>query len=212
VRRCFVLALAAVACAPTQAVRPLGRGNAVAQLSVGGPLVQVSGADIATPILSLGGGYGISDDLEATAELDATAAVFGVAHLAAGAAYHPVVRDEGAVPTLTVAPSIHLLTNVHDTRVAPAVAAAAAWRIHHRHLLYAGGDAGLVFGDPTRLVVGPFVGGQLRVGRSWGLGLEVKWLAPNYDVGPTAPSWLSPWNHGYLTVLIGLSRYIGDVR
>jgi hypothetical protein len=205
-------ALAAGGCAATHAVRPLGRGNAAVHASLGGPLVQVSGADIPTPILTVGGAYGVCPGAEITAELDATAATFGVAHVTPGLATHPIVREAGAVPTLTVAAAVHVLTNVTDTRVAPQLTAAAAWRLGRGHMLYAGADAALAFGDPTRLVAGPLVGGELRVGRAWGVALEAKWLAPNYDVRPLAPAWISPGARGYLSILAGVTRYLGDVR
>jgi hypothetical protein len=207
-----VLAVAGAGCAVTHAVRPLGRGNAAVHGSLGGPLVEISGADVAMPIASVGGGYGLRDDVTATLEADLTAAAFGVAHLAPGVAYHALVRDAGAVPTVTVAAGIHLLTNITDTRVAPQASVAMAWRVRRRHLLYVGADAALAFGDPTRLVVGPLLGGELRVGQAWGVALEGKWLAPNYDVAPLAPNWLSPGSHGYLFVLLGATRYFGEVR
>jgi hypothetical protein len=180
--------------------------------SLGGPLVQVSGLDIPTPIISLGGGYGLRDDLDATLEADVTAATFGVLHLEPGLAAHPLRSACGPVPTVTVAGAVHVLTNFSDTRVAPQVTGAAAWRVGRGHMVYLGVDAALAFGSPTRVVVGPLAGGELRVGAAWGLALEAKWLAPNYDVGPTAPTWLSPGNRGYLSVLLGATRYFGEVR
>jgi hypothetical protein len=208
---CLSLLLAAAACSTTHAVRPLGRGNAAVGASLGGPLVQVAGVDIASPILTVEGSYGLRDDLEVTANADLTAAVYGDLHLEPGVAYHPLVRDAGPVPTLTVAGSVHFLTSFSDTLVAPQVTLAAAWRIRRRHLLYVGLDSALASTAPSRPVFGPLVGGEWRVGR-FGLTLEAKWLAPNYDVGPTAPTWLSPDNHGYLNILVGVTRYIGDVR
>jgi len=207
----MVVVVCSAACSTTQAVRPLGRGNASLTASLGGPLVQVAGLDIATPILTLGGAYGLRDDLEVTARADATAGVYGDLHLEPGVAYHPLVREGGAVPTLTVAASLHLLTNFSDTRLAPQVTLAAAWRVRRRHLVYVGVDDALAFGSPTRLVVGPLVGGELRLGR-FGLTLEAKWLAPYYDTTPTAPAWISPDGRGYLSVLLGVTRYFGDVK
>ncbi|MDB4983346.1 MAG: hypothetical protein JWM82_4098, partial [Myxococcales bacterium] len=49
------------ACATSHFARPLGRGNAVGQASVGGPLVEVSGTPVAAPILTVGGGYGVTE-------------------------------------------------------------------------------------------------------------------------------------------------------
>lgn len=192
-------------------MRPLGRGNGAATASLGGPLVQVAGVDVGTPILTLAGGYGLRDDLEVTAEADVTAALYGDLHLAPGVAVHPLIRDSGAVPTLTALGAVHLLTNFAHTRVAPQLTVAASWRIARRHLLYAGVDDGLVFGSPTRLLVGPLLGAEWRVGR-FGLAVEAKWLAPYYDVAPTAPTWISPDNHGYLSVLAGVTRYFGEVK
>jgi hypothetical protein len=205
-------------CASSHHVRPLGRGNVAGHASLGGPLVGLGGDShgpalvIPTPILTLGGSYGVRSDASVTASLDATALLFGVAHLEAGAVYHPIIRESGAVPTLTTVGGVHLLTNVADTRVAPFVTGAAAWRVRQRHLVYTGVDLALAIGTPTRVVWGPLVGGQARLGQRVGLSLELKWLVPQYDVGPLAPAWISPGSHGYLSVLVGLNLYFGDVR
>jgi hypothetical protein len=216
-RRELIVALAGLAlagCATSHLARPLGRGNAVGQASLGGPLVEVSETPILAPLLVLGGGYGVSDRADAFGRLDVTAAAYGDLHLEAGAAVHPLVRASGGVPTLTLAGSVHVLTDFDDLRVGPQVTALAAWRVGalHRHLMYAGADAGTLFGGRTRVLAGPLAGGELRVGRRAGLVLEAKWLSPWYDVGPLAPTWVSPGNHGYLSVLLGCNIYWGDVQ
>lgn len=202
------------ACATTHLARPLGRGNAVGQASLGGPLVEVSDTPVAAPLLVLGGGYGLSDLADAFGRLDVTAAAYGDLHLEAGAALHPLVRASGGVPTVTLAGSVHVLTDFADLRVGPQVTAVAAWRVggRHRHLVYAGADAGTIFGGRTRLLAGPLAGAEMRVGRRAGLVLELKWLSPWYDVGPLAPTWLSPGDRGYLSVLLGCNIYWGDVQ
>src|SRR5260370_5672360 len=156
--------LLAAGCAATHAVRPLGRGHAALTASLGGPLVTVGSATIPTPILSLGGAYGVRDDAEVAFHADATAALFGVLHVDPGVAYHPLVRDSGLVPTLTVAAAVHLLTNFSDTRVAPQVTLAGAWRVRGRHLVYVGADTAVTSGSPARLVLGPLLGGEARPG------------------------------------------------
>ena len=202
------------ACATTHLARPLGRGNAVGQGSLGGPLVEVSETPVAAPLLVLGGGYGVTDRTDAFGRVDVTAAAYGDLHLEAGAAFHLLVREAGGVPTVTVGGSVHVLTDFEDLRAGPQLTAVAAWRVGalHRHLVYAGADAGTIFGGRTRLLAGPLVGGELRVGRRAGLVLELKWLSPWYDVEPLAPTWISPGDHGYLSVLLGCNLYWGDVR
>jgi hypothetical protein len=220
VTRALALSLLALSagCASSRNVRPLGRGNAAGHVSLGGPLVGLGGDShgpaivTPTPILTLGGSYGVRDDASITANVDATAALFGVAHIEAGAVYHPIIRPSGAVPTLTTVGGLHLLTNIADTRVAPFVSGAAAWRLRKRHLIYTGVDLAVAIGTPTRVLWGPLGGGEARLGRHIGLSLEIKWLVPHYDVAPLAPAWISPASHGYLSVLVGLNIYFGDVQ
>ncbi len=198
-----------VGCATSTPVRPLGRGRSTLNIDVGGPLVKALGTKLATPILTIGGAYGLSDRYEATARIDATAAAYGVLHVEPGVAYHPLVRDAGWVPTVTLAGSVHLLTDFQATRVAPLATATAAWTVASRHVVYAGANLATVFGSPTRIIVGPLVGGEFRVGNA-GLALEAKWLAPYYDVGPTAPTWLSPGDRGFLSLLLGFHYYFEE--
>jgi hypothetical protein len=201
-----VLAALALGCSTTRAVRPLGRGNAAFGVSAGGPLVQALGVDLATPIVTVCEVYGARDDLDVFVNADLTAAVYGNLHVEPGAAYHFLVRDGGPVPTLTAAGSAHFLTDFDVARVYPQLTLTAAWLVHRRHVLYLGADGALGFGSPTRALVGPLVGVELRRGRV-GVQLEGKWIAPYYDVAPTAPSWISPASHGYLTLLVGVTYY-----
>jgi hypothetical protein len=209
-----VLALGLGACATSHFARPLGRGNVVAQASLGGPLVEVSGTPLATPILVAGVGYGATERWDVFARADATAALYGDLHLEPGAAFHPVVREAGLVPTVTVAVSAHVLTDFHDARVGPQLSALAAWRVGalHRHLVYLGADAGTLVPGRARLLAGPLAGAEARVSRRAGVTLEVKWLSPWYDTEPLAPTWISPGDHGYLSILLGCNVYWGDVR
>jgi hypothetical protein len=212
-----VLLLAALllggGCAQTHIVRPLGKGNGALNVSVGGPFVQLFGAPIPVPIGSVGGAYGVRDDVEVFGQVDATALAFGVLHLSPGVAFHPVRRDGGWVPTVTVGGSLHLLTNFREARLVPQVTGAAAWRIRNHHLVYLGMDLGLGF-QPAGFVPiwGPYLGGEARVSKRVGLALEVKWLEPHVDVRPLAPTWLSPGSQGYVSLLLGVNIYFGDVR
>lgn len=207
--------LAFGACASSHFVRPLGKGGAVASASLGGPLVQLGGAVFPTPIVELGGGYGVRDDVDLFLRANITAAAFGDLHLEPGVAWHPIIRDRGPVPTLTVAGSLHFLTDFRTSaRALPEVSAATAWALgKKRHLLYAGADLAISFeGRGWVPIVGPFIGGELRVGRRIGLSLEAKYLAPNYNTGILAPAWVAPGGYGYLSILLGVNVYFGGVR
>ncbi len=202
------------ACAQTHYVRPLGKGHAVARASLGGPLVDL-GVTFPTPIAVVGGGYGVRDDVDVYLDANLTAAAFGDLHLTPAVAWHPLVADRGPVPTVTVAGALHFLTDFRTSaRALPQLSAAAAWALgKRRHLLYAGGDLAVSFeGKGWVPIAGPFVGGELRVGRRLGLALEAKWLAPNYNTHILAPSWIAPGGYGYVSVLLGVNVYFGGVR
>lgn len=217
-RLSVVLALSACiagpfGCAATHFVRPLGRGKGVVTASLGGPLVKLAGATFPVPIVDVGGGYGVRDDLDVFGHVDVTALAFGILHIDPGFALHPVIRDGGWVPTVTVGAALHLLTNFHDAvRGVPQLTVACAWRIKHKHMIYLGGDLGLGFGDPFHVLWGPFIGGEARLGRRVGLALEAKWISPEYNVDPVAPAWVSPSSQGYLSVLLGVNIYLGGVK
>lgn len=203
------------ACASSHFVRPLGKGGAVASASLGGPLVQLGGAVFPTPIVELGGGYGVRDDVDLFLRANITAAAFGDLHLEPGVAWHPIIRDHGGVPTVTVAGSMHFLTDFRTSaRALPQLSAATAWALgKKRHLLYAGADLAISFeGRGWVPIVGPFIGGELRVGRRVGLSLEAKYLAPNYNTGILAPAWVAPGGYGYLSILLGVNVYFGGVK
>ena len=202
----------AAGCATTHQVRPLGKGNASVNASLGGPLLGLFGGVFPGPIVSVGGAYGISDKLDVLMHADVTAAAFGNLHLDPGVAWHPLVTEGGPVPTLTLGGSVHLFTNFKDALVAPDLTFAAAWRLGKRHLIYTGVDAGIAIRTQVRPIVGPFVGAEARVSKRVGLTLEVKWLAPWYDTTPAAPVWVSPGGYGFISVLLGVNVYIGDVK
>ena len=200
------------ACAASHFVRPLGKGNGVFNASLGGPLVTLGGATFPTPIVDVGGGYGVRDDLDIFLRANITAMAFGDLHLEPGVAYHPLIRDGGPVPTVTLAGSLHFLTDFRTAaRALPEISVATAWSLgRRRHLVYAGADLAVSFeGKGWVPIVGPYVGGELRVSHRVGLMLEAKYLAPNYDTGILAPAWAAPGGYGYVSILLGVNVYFG---
>src|SRR5262245_11189318 len=116
----LLLLTGAAACASTRPIAPLSRGETVLAASVGGPLVQVFDATLPGPILTVAGARGVGERLAASGAFDVTAAVYGTLHVEPGVAYYPVVHEEGPVPSVMLAASLHALTNFEDALVAPA--------------------------------------------------------------------------------------------
>lgn len=211
----LTIALALVAssgCAHSHQVRPLGKGNASANASLGGPMVGVFDIVLPVPIVSLGGAYGVTDSLEVLGHVDATAAAFGSFHYDMGLAWHPIISNSGLKPTLTLGGGSHVLVTSDDVIVAPTMNFFAAWRLARRHLLYLGVDAALPMREQTRFIAGPVLGFELRAGKRLGLSLESKYLSPWYDTNPYPPEWASPGGFGQISVLLGTNIYFGDVK
>ena len=57
--------------------------------------------------------------MEVVGHVDLTALAFGIVHIDPGFVLHPVIRESGWVPTVTVGASLHLLTNFQDVRGIP---------------------------------------------------------------------------------------------
>src|SRR5687767_11201539 len=117
-RRLLLLTVCVVAgCGATRPLRPLAEREMLLSASVGGPLVEVSDVVLPTPMLMVGGAYGLGPRWAATVEIGLTAALFGNLHLNPGLMYYPIVSEEGT--SLAVAGSIHAVTDLGDVLIAP---------------------------------------------------------------------------------------------
>ena len=190
----IAMLLALGACATSHFVRPLGKGGAVVNASVGGPLVQLGGATFPRPSSTSAAATASATTLDIFLRANMTAAAFGDLHLEPGVAYHPLVRDGGPVPTVTVAGSLHFLTDFPQR--AGRAAALGCRRVDARppspHGLRRRRSRdqlrGARLGADRRTVRRRRIARDRRVG----LTLEAKYLAPNYNTGILAPTWIAP--------------------
>jgi hypothetical protein len=214
----LVLPLILAGCSTFRPVQPLAPGETALGVSLGGPLLNTLGTVFPTPILAVSGARGLQSRAlgipwTATGAIDLTAAMFGDLHVEPGLVGYPIVQDTRAPsgagrPTIAVATSLHVLANRHDSLFAPHVATVASWQLGRTFLAYAGADAAVAIKTPVHPIAGPLGGAEWVTGRSR-FGLEVKWLAPYHDVEPLAPGWISPFHHGYFTVLLGYDHHFG---
>jgi hypothetical protein len=214
------LLLQLAACATTRPVRPLAPKETSLGVSLGGPLINTLGAVFPTPMLTVAGARGVSEQLALTGALNLTAALFGTVHIEPGVVFFPVLSPHGGVPTVAVHGSWHLLTDFSGGDdgegagwlLGPHLATVASWRLGAPLLGYAGVEGTFAFSPGSsragRLLAGPLLGVELARGRAR-FGLECKWLAPHHDVEPAAPEWISPGRHGYLSVVLGFGYHFG---
>ena len=212
----LALAVFVAGCSTFRPVQPLDPGQTALGVSLGGPLLNTLGTVFPTPILNVVAARGLRSRAgnmpwAVTGALDITAALYGNLHLEPGMVAYPIVQTGGAVPSVAVAGSLHVLANRHDSLFVPHLAGIASWRWGAQLLVYTGGDAALAIKTPAAPLIGPLAGAEWVHGRGR-FGLEVKWLAPYHDVEPAAPTWIAPFHHGYFSVLLGAGYQFGGTR
>lgn len=211
----LAVACAISACSTTRPIQPLAPGETALGVSLGGPLLQTLGTVFPTPILSVGVAHGhapnrlsLGAPWALTGAIDVTAALFGSLHVDPGLALYPLVRSQGAVPTVGLFCNLHVIANREDVLLAPQVAGITSWRLGRPWLLYVGLDAARPVKAQASWLAGPMLGTQWDRGQTR-FGLEAKWIAPYHDVEPVAPSWISPAHHGFFSLLLSVGYRFG---
>jgi hypothetical protein len=177
----IALCAALTACAATQPVRVLPKGQSRLIGSVGGPLLPHHAPTGFIPYTNVGGMWGYSDDVTLSANVHVLAAAFGVAGVDVGAA-HRLRAQAGAFPEVTGQLQLYGFAGSGGARAYPNLTGTASWTAGPRTLLY-GGSAFTVRPSGGRgVIVTPHAGVQRDVGRRLTLQLEGKWMAASVDM------------------------------
>lgn len=215
----LALALAALpACGTSHLVRPVGRGNTRVAVSAGGPLVRFGGAPVPVPIAVVGVAHGLSDEADVHAELHGTAALFGIAGLSMGGAWHPVRSSRTA---LSLGGTLYGFGNGRDAVLFADVWLGASWRVWSWLSLGGGLHNGLRI-DTTdaelreRFPWAPTPFAQLALRPGGGrveFELEARWNAAATNGFLAAPNYYSVGPLGALGLLIGVTyQFEGAAR
>lgn len=177
------LALTALtgACAATQPIRVLGKGERRFISSIGGPLLPNHTPTGFIPYTNVGMMWGHSDNVTASANVHVLAATFGIAGLDVGLARR-LTRQDGIVPEFTGQGQLYLFAGPGGARVFPSATATASWAHGPRTLSYAGANLTGQLTSGTGVLASPLVGLQRDVTRRVTLQLEGKWMAANADM------------------------------
>lgn len=201
--------------------RPLNPGEHALGVTLGGPLVEFSGAYIPLPNLIVEGRSGLKPlagrPLDVNYGLNLTGMAFGVVGLHAGGNWQ-LVEQDGPIPRLTVSDRLWLYNNYLDLRkdssqrrlwVVDQIEVTGSYSID-RSLVYFGFAEYLDFSMPE-LVFTPFLGTELRPSARVGLQVEARYFGANQVKSVETVTWLSP-GPGAIGLLLGF-RYdfgLGD--
>lgn len=196
-----------VGCGAGQPIRVLERGATQLTASVGGPVVPSSSPTKLIPYFTVGGMYGLTDEVTVHGNLHGLMLVFGTLGVDAGASTR-IVKQNGAWPEITVGLRAIFFTDfssLANTRVYPDASFIASWEVQPQWLVYGGTHVTAQFSD-AKIFISPMVGVQAPITDRFSMQLEVMWQAANAATSSGLFRGESSLNgHGSLALFIGAS-------
>jgi hypothetical protein len=206
------------ACAPSRHVRPLDKGEVAVSATLGGPFFTNFGAPLPTPMTTLTGAYGFSDDLTGFASFHPTSAAFGVIQLDLGIS-RSFLRPDGWRPGVTLNPTAGFAVDVWEGQAKfwPQIDLNAWWEYgEKRHYVYGGFSCWMELAgtrahdEPQPQTILPaFQVGNVFSFNSLDLQLEVKannFTRANQDA---TISWVGIAGRGGVGVYLGIGKRFG---
>jgi hypothetical protein len=205
-----VILLAVVRCGTVTAVTPLHRGESSLSASVGGPVTKVAGTSIPLPYVVARYRYGLSNKASVYAGGHLLTAGFSVLGLDLGMSYH-FLQQNGWIPAVGAAAGIAAFIEPGgSSAIFPQLELVASYRLGSRFTPYFGAQSMYQLAAKPYVVFAPLVGGQLRVGNNFSLGLEAKWYAPTETTEPRNVHYSLPLgNRGAVGFVLGANWLIG---
>ena len=212
------LAVGLNGCGTLNNARPLEEGRHQVGLTVGGPMVMLSGAPIPLPNAVVEGRHGVATIAERPLDinygLNLTGTAFGILQVHVGTSYL-IMAQKGSAPALSVSNRLFIASNLlgagdkadPDTKfwAADQLELTASWLLGD-HLLYVGLGQYFDFGNPA-LTLTPSVGADFDPGERGGFRLhtELRYYAINQPHKVAAVTWVFPESVGALGFNFGFS-------
>ncbi len=196
-------------CSMGTPVRVLKQDQMMATASVGGPVAPQKSPVGFVPYLTVGGAYGVTDDLTYHGSVHLLMAAFGVLGLDAGASVRALHQD-GFTPEVTVGGRLIAFSDMvklQNVRLYPDMQVTASWEVAPRSLVYAGTHAtwqALGPVDVESLLLSPMVGAQVPLSSQFSLQGELIWQAANVNTSAGIIEGQTSINgHGSFGVFLG---------
>lgn len=205
-------------CAPVHAVRPIGKGAASIDASLGGPVAKVFGAPLPVPLTTLGATYGATATTDVHVAFHPTAAaMFGVGAGEIGVSQQ-LLAPQGARPRLMV--DLTLIGAGGDREanalpdgafrlfIQPTATVGWDWGKQKKQTFYTGVLGFFEPSDELYALGGWVLGNRFGVGRSH-VDVELKWIDPWENTVNIVPEFVAPGNQGAVEVQFGYGFTFG---
>jgi len=191
---------------------PLRRGQSVVALELGGPVVNLSGAQLPVPYPVARVRYGVTNRLNLNVGGHLLMPAFGVVAFDAGASYHFLDQD-GWRPCLGLsAGELGLIQfdGGRGTTFLPQMEVTASYLRPNHSLSYFGVHTLYQIRPTFFMTYSPYVGHNFSVGRNLSVSLEMKWYAASQRAKPRSVTYSLPIaNHGGLGIVAGVNYHLG---
>ena len=206
----LLLLITIICCGTVATVRPLQKGKSSFTLSVGGPVGKVSGMDIPIPYTVFRYRYGLNDKLNIYAGSHLLLIALGDIGLDGGISYH-LLKQSKLIPAVGVGLGVYAFSKPgKDIRAFPELELTASYLAGKRFLTYFGIQSMYQFKEKPNLVLAPFIGEEMLIGKNLSVGLELKWYAPFEVTKPRIIDYRIPISdHGALGFVLGFNYHLG---
>lgn len=199
-------------CGTAVSMWPLRRGQAVATFEAGGPVVNLSGAQLPVPYPVARFRYGVTNRLNVNVGGHLLMPAFGDVGFDAGASYH-FLDQNGWWPCLGVGAGELGLVEFDGgggTAFLTQAEMTASYLRPNLSLSYFGVHTLYQVRPTFFMTYSPYVGHNFSVGRNLSVSLEMKWYAASQRARPRAVKYTLPIaNHGGIGVVAGVSYHFG---
>lgn len=211
-----LLVVAALGCGTARSVRPVGEGNGVVDLSVGGPLLSLFDMTFPMPLAYAGYTHGLTDRVDVFGRLHLFPISMGLAGVELGGAYQ-LFGQSGWIPALSINGAVLAVGGATGLWAVPNATLVGSWELAERVLLYVGTTHGVSWGeqlDGTNAFDAhwaPFVGATFTP-KDWRLSFtgELRWFAPTEPNDFMTVDWRGIASQGALGPHFGVSYRFGD--
>ena len=213
---CGLAAWGLAGCSMAHHARPVGKGNQVVHVSVGGPVAGVGEPSMLVPLTTVSFTYGATDRLDVYGGWHVLETFLngGNAFFDVGASYY-WVDQAGLRPGVSTALTISPLLNAAGGWLLIDLALTTSWTLDaaDKHLVYLGCHNAMTpirhsAIETPRYSWSPFVGWQGRLWEWVAVGAEVKWHRPYQSTTHSVTAFVAPGDQGALAFLIGASFFL----
>ena len=194
-----------ISCSSHRSIVPLGKGNSSVSAGIGGPVVKAF--DIYTPMPYITGGlsYGLTDNIDISADLHLTSLFYQIGGLDFGCAWY-LTEQKNFVPVVSLQPKVNIFASFKSNvdsrfRVLPSLSTNFAWKLKEDYI-FTGLELTTPFSssdydnNSQKIMLSPYIGYRYAITEKFGIIAELKLTGANIKTNQLTVTYLNLFNFG----------------